>query len=233
MDNSLERKSGTEVLAAAVALKGSRAVDVGSGDGTFVRFMTKEGAHVTGIECGEMQIAKARAAEPVGDERYIEGVGQNLPLTDASVDIITFLNSLHHVPVPEQGKALQEAARVLVDGGALYVAEPLAEGPLFTIVQPVDDETEVRAAAYSEIQRASEYGFDEVSETRFIETRKVDRFESLRDMVISIDPTRKDAVMALEPKLRESFERLAEKQPDGSYRLSQPMRVNLLRRRAR
>ena len=227
------RKSGTEVLAQSVALKGARAVDVGSGDGAMVRFMTKEGAHVTGIECGEMQIEKARAAEPVGDERYLEGVGQNLPLIDQSADILTFLNSLHHVPVPEQGKALQEAARVLVDGGALYIAEPLPEGPLFTIVQPVDDETEVRAAAYSEIQRAADYGFDAVSEIRFTDSRKVDRFETLRDMVISIDPTRREAVTALEPKLRENFERLAEKQADGTWRLMQPMRVNLFRRRAR
>jgi SAM-dependent methyltransferase len=227
------RKSGTEVLAECVALKGARVIDVGSGDGAMARFMTKAGAHVTGIECGQMQIEKARAAEPEGDERYLEGVGQNLPLGDSCADIVTFLNSLHHVPVPDQGKALKEAARVLVDGGALYIAEPLAEGPQFTIVQPVDDETEVRAAAYEEIKRAGVYGFEAVSEIRFTAWRKVERFEALRDTVISIDPTRREAVMALEPKLRESFERLAEKQADGTYLLSQPMRVNLFRRQMR
>ncbi len=145
---TLPHKSAAEALAEAVPLKDRRAVDIGSGDGTMVRFLTRQGARATGIECGALQLEKAHAAEAVGDERYVEGVGQALPLPDASADLVTFINSLHHVPVAEQGKALEEAARVLVDGGDLFIAEPLAEGPLFELVQPIDDETEVRAAAY-------------------------------------------------------------------------------------
>ena len=228
-----DRKSGIAVLAGAVALKGSRVVDVGSGDGTMARAMTREGAHVTGIECGAIQLEKARAAEPAGDERYLDGVGQALPLTDASAEIVTFLNSLHHVPVAEMDKALKEAARVLVDGGALYIAEPLAEGPLFTLVQPIDDETQVRAAAYAAIGRAETHGFDAVSEIRFTETRPMKGFETIRDVMIAIDPSRREAVIAMEAALRSNFDRLATRLPDGSFELTQPMRVNLLRRRPR
>lgn len=233
MTEGLQKKSGGDAILEALDLKGRRAVDVGSGDGQIARFMAKHGAHVTGIECGALQLERAYAAEPAGDERYIEGVGQALPLPDASADIVTFINSLHHVPVPEQGNALREAARVLTDGGALFIAEPLAEGPQFDLLKPIDDETEVRAAAYREIQRASDYGFDAVSETRHLQPRKIPSFESLRDTVIAIDPTRRERFAAMEKDLRASFERLATKLPDGSYELIQPMRVNLLRRRPR
>lgn len=227
------RRSGIDVLASSVALKGATVVDIGSGDGSMARAMTREGAHVTGIECGALQLEKARAAEPAGDERYLEGVGQALPLADASADIVTFLNSLHHVPAAEMDKALKEAARVLKDGGALYIAEPLAEGPLFTIVQPVDDETEVRALAYQAMGRTGDCGFDAVNEVRFTDVRPVRSFEALRDIIISIDPARRDAVAAKETELRARFERLAVRLADGSHELTQPMRVNLLRRRAR
>lgn len=229
----MERKSGGEALKEAVALKGRQAVDVGSGDGTFVRVMTREGAHATGIECGAMQIEKAHAAPRVGDERYLEGVGQALPLPDASADLVTFVNSLHHVPVAEQANALKEAARVLKDGGDLYIAEPLAEGPLFDLVSPIDDETQVRAAAYREIQRAGDYGFEAVSETRFLQPRRLESYEAIRDTMISIDPSRKARVEAMDTELRANFARLATKLADGGYELVQPVRVNLLKRRAR
>lgn len=233
MTEALQKKSGGDALLEALELKDRRAVDIGSGDGQIARFLTRHGAHVIGIECGAMQLEKAHAAEPAGGERYIEGVGQNLPLPDGSADIVTFINSLHHVPVDEQGKALKEAARVLVDGGALFIAEPLAEGPQFDLLKPVDDETEVRAAAYAEIERAADYGFDPVSETRHLQPRKIPSFESLRDTIIAIEPTRAARFAAMESDLRAAFERLATKLPDGAYEVIQPVRVNLLRRRPR
>ena len=131
------------------------------------------------------------------------------------------------------GKALEEAARVLVDGGDLFIAEPLAEGPLFELVQPIDDETEVRAAAYAQIQRAGEYGFEAVSESRFLQARKVESFDAIRDMMISIDPSRKARVEAMDAELRANFQRLAPKLQDGRHELVQPIRVNVLKRRPR
>lgn len=233
MAEELKRQSGGEALLEAVALKGRRAVDVGCGDGQMVRFLTRHGAHVTGIECGPIQLEKAHAADRAGDEHYLEGVGEALPLPDASADLVTFINSLHHVPVAEQGKALKEAARVLVDGGDLYVAEPLAEGPQFELLQPLDDETAVRAAAYREIGRAGEYGFEPVWERRHLQPRTFESYEALRDMVVAIDPARAKRFETLDAQLRANFEKLATKLPDGGYELVQPVRINLLRRQPR
>ncbi len=72
-----------------------------------------------------------------------------------------------------------------------------------------------------------------MSESFFLQTRKLEGFEPLREMMISIDPSRKARVDALDGALRANFERLATKLPDGGYELAQPIRVNLLKRRAR
>ncbi len=67
-----------------------------------------------------------------------------------------FFNSLHHVPIEHQARALQEAARALRPGGLLCAIEPFAEGPhfeanaeprdgKFTLDQPIRLNLSVRA----------------------------------------------------------------------------------------
>jgi SAM-dependent methyltransferase len=140
------RKSA-DVVREVLPLRGARVLDVGCGDGSLVRLMTKEGAAAIGLEISDRQLARARAETPVGDESYRVGRAETLPFEDHAFDIVAFYNSLHHVPVDSQDEALAESARVLASGGHLFVVEPLAEGPMFELMRPVDDETEVRAAA--------------------------------------------------------------------------------------
>ena len=134
-------------LAAALELDGKRVVDVGCGAGGLVRFLRDQGADALGVECGDVMISQAREAEPDHVDAYLEGVGQDLPLEDAAVDMVVFCYSLHHVPTGEMGKALTEAERVLRADGELVILEPIAEGLGFEVFQPVDDETEVRVLA--------------------------------------------------------------------------------------
>src|SRR5690349_2536994 len=146
---ALPRRRHLEVMRELLVLPGSRIVDVGCGDGALARTLTREGARVIGIEAGPEALAAARAAPPVNDETYLEGRAEDLPLPDASADIVVFMNSLHHVPAARQRKALDEAARVLVPGGALYIVEPIAAGNYFELGKPVEDETAVRSHAYA------------------------------------------------------------------------------------
>jgi demethylmenaquinone methyltransferase/2-methoxy-6-polyprenyl-1,4-benzoquinol methylase len=62
----------------------------------------------------------ARARERPG-VKAVRGDAERLPVRDASVDAVTVVDALHHVP--DRGAALREAARVLAPGGVLVVRE--------------------------------------------------------------------------------------------------------------
>ena len=146
------RKRNSDVLLETLELAGRTVIDIGCGDGGLTRLMARNGAHVLGVEVSPRQLAKAQAAAPVADERFVAGRAEELPAPDGAADIVIFFNSLHHVPVEGQDKAIAEAARALKPGGLLYVSEPVAEGPLFELIKPIDDETEIRAHAYRMLQ---------------------------------------------------------------------------------
>jgi len=204
--------SDFEQLAKAVELQGRIVVDVGCGDGAFVRALARAGAEPIGIEVSEDAVARARERDP--DHRYLLGSAQELPLPDQSVDGATLMLSLHHVPDPHS--AFPELARVVRD--FVWIAEPLPEGDFFELVRPVDDETEVRAKAQEAISAAT--GFDRVQTVEYDVTLAVGAFEELRDRMLAADPSRAARFAEVEADLRAQFR-------PGDYIV--PMRADLLR----
>jgi hypothetical protein len=220
-----------EVMRELLVLPGSRIVDVGCGDGALARVLTREGARVVGVEAEPAALAAARAAPPVNDETYLEGRAEDLPLPEATADIVVFLNSLHHVPAAKQRKALDEAARVLVPGGALYVVEPIAAGSYFELCKPVEDETAVRRShAYDMILEAIGIMMAGEREVMYRQPLKFADFAAWEKSMLAAAPSRKATLDARRAELQASFRRLAEKAEDG-FRFDQPIRVNLLRKR--
>ncbi len=221
--------SNESVLNEALDLKGLRVVDIGSGAGEMVRYMTRQGASVTGLECGELQLEKARSYPPEGDEVYLEGVGQEQPFDDDSFDVVTFFNSLHHVPVEHMAGALAEAMRVVKSAGTVYVGEPIASGRGFELNAPIDDETSVRSSAYDAIQNAASHGLLQVREIFYDTVYHYENFAAFKDNMIRIDPTRRTPFEAMEDDLCIAFERLGIPDEQG-IRFDQPMRVNVLKK---
>ena len=198
-----------DVLAETVPLQGRTVVDVGCGDGSFVRRLRAAGAQAIGVD---IDVERARAADPEG--RYMTGGAERLPLEDASVDVAVLMRSLHHVPDPDA--AFPELRRVVRD--LVYVAEPLPTGNFFDLMLPVDDETEVRAAAQAAIARAA--GFERISSVEYDIAIRFDAFEDFRDMLLAADPDRDERLAAVEEELRAAFR-------PGAYEA--PMRADLLR----
>jgi ubiquinone/menaquinone biosynthesis C-methylase UbiE len=229
MTSRPQRKT-TAVMRELLDFKGARAVDVGCGDGALVRFLAREGAEALGVECSEAQLAACRAAEPVDGERYLYGHGEALPLDDRSLDLVVYSNALHHVPVAEQEHALEEAARVLVPGGRLLVMEPLAEGDWFELTRSIEDETEVRAAAYAAIRAAIARGlFTEERELFYDAPFRYASYEAWKTHMLRVAPERADAVAARDQELAEGFAAIGEAR-DGAVWFEQPSRLNLLRK---
>ncbi len=227
---SYPRRDSNDVVRDSLPLDGARVLDIGCGDGSLVRMMAREGAEATGLEISESQLARARAASPVGGESYQVGRAEALPFRDKAFDIVVFFNSLHHVPMVDQEMAVAEAARVLETGGHLLVVEPLAEGPLFELMRPVDDETEVRAAAYAALRRAADGpAFEEVREYTFATDYRYESFEAYKDAFLQVDDSRRAAFERHECALRKDFERTA-RRTNGGYCFAHPKRLNLLKR---
>jgi SAM-dependent methyltransferase len=225
-----QRRPTAEVLTGMVTLAGKIAVDVGCGEGALVRAMAKAGAKVTGVEPGAAMMALAQAQPKVGNERYVEAPAENLPLADASTDVVVFSNSLHHVPVAMQPEALKEAARVLRPGGVLFVSEPVADGPFFAVTRLFNDETDVRGKALEALHDARRWGLEPTDEFVYVVPMKSRDFASFRDRSIAIEPSRAKKFAEREAEIRAAFEKNGKKVADG-IEFDTPTRANVFRKR--
>ena len=224
------RSNHKAVLAEVLSLRGLRIADVGCGDGGMVRHLAREGAHAVGVEPSPQQLARARAADPVAGETYHQGGGEALPFADGDLDAVLYFNSFHHLPLPAMAPALTEAARVLRPGGALVIVEPLAEGAYFAALQPVEDETAVRAAAYEALKMPPD-GLVPETETVYLNTVKFRDFDQFIDSVVAADQSRRERLPIVQDEMRRRFEAGA-RHENGLAVFDQPMRLNLLRRSA-
>jgi len=214
-----------EVLARHLPIAGKSLLDIGCGSGALVRLLAREGGQPVGLDPQWAQIERARAAGP---GRYVVGWGQHLPFGDASFDGVLFFNALHHVPVEVMAGALDEARRVLRPDGLLCVVEPVAAGTHFQLLQPVEDETDVRAAAEDHLVRLEANGrLRRRAQERYAVASRYRAFDEWRDTVLAVDPERRHAIERLRPQLEQRFVELGELEEDGRRLFRQPARFDL------
>jgi ubiquinone/menaquinone biosynthesis C-methylase UbiE len=112
-------------------VEGLSGLDIGCGEGYNTRLLVKRGARMTAVDISEVFIGHARQAEaddhPGIDYRVASAV--ELPFADAAFDFATGFMSL--MDVPETGRALAEAYRVLKPGGFLQfsISHPCFDTP--------------------------------------------------------------------------------------------------------
>jgi SAM-dependent methyltransferase len=138
--------TGLEALQQLVGgFAGRTIIDIGSGDGDLERQLAEAGAVVSGFD----PLGPEQDWTTLGEGRYClrRRGAEALPMPDASVDLVLFIYSLHHIPPAVLPGILTEARRVLRGTGALYIAEPLAEGPAQEVAALYHDETAVRRQA--------------------------------------------------------------------------------------
>lgn len=218
-----------EAVGELVDLAGLSVLDVGAGDGSFLRQLAQKGATATGVEISEERVIKA--AKQSGCDVHLAGA-QDLPFKDARFELVTFMFSLHHVPEALHEAALREAARVLRPGGDLIVAEPEIDSDMTKIVASVDDETAVRRAALASLAKLSgEIGYQLVQKLGYRLTRRYDDFEALVARVVSVDPARAAVFPSVEEEMRARFNQLAEKR-GAQFEVHQKVRLMQFRLRA-
>lgn len=219
-----------DLLARLVPLAGQRVVELGCGAAGLVRQLLRRhpDSRVTACEVDARQHAKNLAAPQPGLS-FIAAGAQDLPLPDASADLVLMLKSLHHVPQPLMARALGEAARLLRPGGHLYVSEPVYAGPLNTLVRLFNDEGVVRAAAQAALDAALRDGpWQEVANHRFETPVRFASFADFEQRMMRptfADHAIDDAKLA---QVRAVYTPMADS--DGRLALTRPMHVRLLRR---
>ncbi len=209
---------------------GKELLDVGCGGGRLARELSARGARVIAVEISEEQLAAAIARDGGSGARYLVGRAQELPLADASMDVVVFMRALQHLPSADLTLALREARRVLRRGGAVYVAEPLAQGDYFVLSSLVEDELEVREAAQNALAKAALAGLERATTLDYDVRLCIADLDALRARMVSVDPDRAEIFDARRAVVAEAFRRLGGpgEQP-GERCFLQPMRADVLR----
>ncbi len=207
--------SNADAVVHHVDVVGNKVVDVGCGAGELVRFLRRKGADAVGVECGEVMRQRALDADPENHHAYVDGVGQDLPFDDQSVDVVIFSYSLHHVPADHMEAAVAESYRVLAPGGILYVAEPEPHGPGFEASKHIDDETVVRGLAQDALDTAPSIGFTPTITTRYATESVYRDFAEWEHVIVGIDPSRAEQMANQRERSSELFHSHGEKRADG------------------
>jgi ubiquinone/menaquinone biosynthesis C-methylase UbiE len=92
-------------------------LEVGCGEGRVARDLRQRGHHVVAIDRSRRLLHYARDADPEGT--YLLANAAQLPIADASCDVVVAYNSL--MDVADLSRTIGEAARVLESGGSFCV----------------------------------------------------------------------------------------------------------------
>lgn len=225
--------SNDEIAGELLDLAGKAVLDVGCGEGRFTRILAARAGAVTGIDINEESLDRARSdPDPAGKGvTWLNARAEDMPFEDASLDVVVFSNSLHHVAPEAMDRAMAEAARVLKPGGLLYVMEPVAHGRYFEATRRVSDESEVRIRAQAAIEAAAERDFTRLEELTYAARRAYDSFEEWAERQGRRGDKRKRVIEADPEGVRRAFIEGA-REEDGKLVFDQLSRVVLLKKRS-
>jgi SAM-dependent methyltransferase len=102
---------------------GGTLVDIGCGNGAYTTELARRFERVVAVDVEPDRLAAFRASDPPAHVEIRLGSADRLDLPDASVDLVTAIETVEHLGAHLDG-ALREAHRVLVPGGALVITTP-------------------------------------------------------------------------------------------------------------
>ncbi len=113
-------------------------LDIGCNEGENLDFVYQLGVrHLRGIEINPkaVKIAKKRLSY-VLDCQIFQGSADEIPIEDKCVDVILCCEVLEHIPAELRQRVIQEAYRVLRDGGVFIVTVPY--NGIFSVMDPAN-----------------------------------------------------------------------------------------------
>ncbi|MBI2303193.1 MAG: class I SAM-dependent methyltransferase [Chloroflexi bacterium] len=110
------------------AVKGRRVLEVGCGEGRFIRAICRRLPQIEGYGCDIDPRVVTRATAFPGGVAYLTAEAAHLPYATSSFDAVLIFDVLEHLWEPEE--ALREVSRVLKPGGILHALVPCEGQPL-------------------------------------------------------------------------------------------------------
>ncbi|AEE46640.1 class I SAM-dependent methyltransferase [Cellulomonas fimi] len=112
----------TRYVAAAELVRGKRVLDIASGSGYGGHLLAETAASVVGVDVSAQAVAYAQEKFARDNLEFRQGDATQIPLDDASVDVVTTFETIEHV---EDYRAfVAEIDRVLAPGGVAIISTP-------------------------------------------------------------------------------------------------------------
>ena len=130
------------------AQKLNAVLDIGCGNGEYTFIIAQKVKSAVGVDPDEKSVRSANRNYKCKNVSFQVARAESLDFSSNSFDTVVFCQSLHHVPIKFQSKALNEAWRVLKAHGILLIIEPVyRKGSLEEIGCLYHDEREARYGA--------------------------------------------------------------------------------------
>ena len=171
--------SDTDFISLMDNFENKTVIDVGCGSGNLVRWFAGQKAIVTGIDI-EPMLSRAKAEQPVNDETYKFGVGENLPVENNFADYIFYVASFHHIPFDKMQVGISECKRVLKQNGKAVFIEPVPrEDSYYQLVRLLDDEKQLQQRTVAILDSSISNDFKEISEDYYYFERSLNDYKNL------------------------------------------------------
>lgn len=218
----------SEIYNRLLSLDNKHILELGCGSADITRNIAKSGVNrkITALEVDEIAHEKNLQLTDLPNVTFALSGAQEIPLQDASVDVVFMFKSLHHVPIKFMDRSMLEIRRVLKPGGLLYISEPVFAGDFNEVLRLFHDEEKVRFAAFNTIKNAVDKGlFKLVEETFFNSPMKFESFAEFENNTIKATHSNHKLDEQLYKLVKKRFEQHLGK--DGANFLM-PIRVDLL-----
>jgi ubiquinone/menaquinone biosynthesis C-methylase UbiE len=106
-------------------------LEIGCGDGTRLRAISKSFRHWVGIDPDVRCILTSGHRAFSSNCQILAGTAESLPFAALSFDAAIFTLSFHHVPVRKMQQAISDVFQVIRNEGHIIFLEPTPEGTFF------------------------------------------------------------------------------------------------------
>ena len=219
-----------EIYNRLLALDDAHILELGCGTAMLTRDIATAGSNrkLTALEVDEIAHGNNLQINDLSNVTFALAGAEEIPLDDASVDVVLMFKSLHHVPIDKMAMAMQEIRRVLKPGGVAYISEPIFAGAFNEVLRLFHDESVVREAAFNAVRKAVADGLFELADEVFFNSpMQFESFEDFENKILKATHTQHNLTDEVYALVKDRFEQHL---GDDGARFLMPIRVDLLRR---